>query len=122
MAWPSEAGGKGKIPPPNFGRYANPISIKGTDYAHHIITYPPGFSNLPTALHGEDYLIALRVWGLNEKWFEGRNQLKIYNPLTGKNQKMFLQYLYLANVPKNLARRNVQIPLHTVTWSMGFTL
>ena len=35
--------GEDPPPPPDFGRYAKPIPIKGTDYTHHIITYPPGF-------------------------------------------------------------------------------
>ena len=30
----------------------NPISIRGTDYAHLITTGIPGFSDLPTALQG----------------------------------------------------------------------
>ena len=34
--------------PPNI----NPISVKDADYAHHITTHPPGFSDLPTALTG----------------------------------------------------------------------
>ena len=32
-------------PPPDIGRVANPTSIEGADYAHHITS--PGFSNLP---------------------------------------------------------------------------
>ena len=36
--------------PPDFGRSVNPISTRGTDYAHLIITGTPGFSDLPTAL------------------------------------------------------------------------
>ena len=36
--------------PPDFGRSVNPISTRGTDYAHLIITGTSGFSHLPTAL------------------------------------------------------------------------
>ena len=37
---------------PDFDRSVNPISTRGTDYAHsHLITTgTPGFSDLPTAL------------------------------------------------------------------------
>ena len=35
---------------PDFGRSINPISTRGTDYAHLITTGTPGFSDLPTAL------------------------------------------------------------------------
>ena len=35
---------------PDFGRSVNPISKRGTDYAHLITTGTPGFSDLPTAL------------------------------------------------------------------------
>ena len=52
---------------PDFGRSVNPISTRGTDYAHLITTGTPGFSDLPTALNirllghidqidGEDFL------------------------------------------------------------------
>ena len=34
---------------PDFGRSVNPISTRGTDYAHLITTGTPGFSDLPTA-------------------------------------------------------------------------
>ena len=37
--------------PPDFGRSVNPISTRGTDYAHLITTGTPGFSDLPTALY-----------------------------------------------------------------------
>ena len=37
-------------PYPNFGRSVNPISTRGTNYAHIITTGTPGFSDLPTAL------------------------------------------------------------------------
>ena len=40
----------GAMAPPDFGRSVNPISTRGTDYAHLITTGTPGFSNLPTAL------------------------------------------------------------------------
>ena len=36
---------------PDFGRSVNPISTRGTDYAHLITSGTPGFSDLPTALH-----------------------------------------------------------------------
>ena len=35
---------------PYFGRSVNPISTRGTDYAHVITTGTPGLSDLPTAL------------------------------------------------------------------------
>ena len=35
---------------PDICRSVNPISTKGTDYAHLITTGTPGFSDLPTAL------------------------------------------------------------------------
>ena len=38
---------------PHFYRLVNPISIRGADYAHHINTGPPVFSDLPTALSVE---------------------------------------------------------------------
>ena len=37
--------------PPDFGRSVNPISNRGADYAHHITTGTPRFSELPTALY-----------------------------------------------------------------------
>ena len=45
---PGDAGGA--MAPPDFGRSGNPISTRGTDYAHLITTSTPGFSDLPTAL------------------------------------------------------------------------
>ena len=35
---------------PDFGRSVNPISTRGTDYAHLITNSTPGFLDLPTAL------------------------------------------------------------------------
>ena len=35
---------------PDFGRSVNPITARGTDYAHLITNGTPGFSELPTAL------------------------------------------------------------------------
>ena len=35
---------------PDFGRSVNPISTRGTDYAHLITSGTPGFSDLPTSL------------------------------------------------------------------------
>ena len=43
-------GAGGAMAPPDFGRSVNPISTRGTDYAHLITTGTPGFSDLPTAL------------------------------------------------------------------------
>ena len=43
----------GALAPLVFGRTVNPISTRGADYAHHITTGPPGFSDLPTALDSE---------------------------------------------------------------------
>ena len=45
---PGGAGGAMALP--DFGRSVNPISTKGTDYAHLITTGTAGFSDLPTAL------------------------------------------------------------------------
>ena len=45
-----ETWGKGAIAAKDLGKYANPISIKGADFALHITTRPSGFSDLPTAL------------------------------------------------------------------------
>ena len=48
-------GGKGAIcdlPPPDFGRYVNPISIRRVDYATPLLvttSLPPRFSDLPMA-------------------------------------------------------------------------
>ena len=35
---------------PYFGRSVNPSPTKGTDYAHHITSSPPGFKNLTKSL------------------------------------------------------------------------
>ena len=48
----SSLGVPGAMAPPDFGRSVNPISTRGTDYAHLITTDTPGFSALPTALNG----------------------------------------------------------------------
>ena len=45
-------GAGGAMAPPDFGRSVNPISTRGTDYAHLITTDTPGFLALPTALNG----------------------------------------------------------------------
>ena len=42
------------VPGGDFGRSVNPISTRGTDYAHLITTGTPVFSDLPTALLRED--------------------------------------------------------------------
>ena len=50
---PSKLGGGvwGRLPPPDFGRYVNPILIRGDDYAYCITTAPPSrFLELPTNL------------------------------------------------------------------------
>ena len=49
----SEPKGWGGSVPPGFGKSVNPISTRGTDYAHYYTTcpLPPGISKLPTALH-----------------------------------------------------------------------
>ena len=48
-------GGAGDVmTPPDFGRSVNPISTRGTDYAHLITTGTPGFSDLSTALYIEE--------------------------------------------------------------------
>ena len=44
----------GALEPPDFGRSVQPISTRGTDYAHLITTGTPGFSDLPTALRAEN--------------------------------------------------------------------
>ena len=41
-------GAMGAMAHPDFGRSVNPISTRGTDYAHLITTGTPGFSDLPT--------------------------------------------------------------------------
>ena len=38
----------GAMAPPDFGRSVNPISTRGTNYAHLITTDTPGFSDLST--------------------------------------------------------------------------
>ena len=43
-------GAVGAMTPPDFGRSVNPISTRGTDYAHLITTVTPEFSDTPTAL------------------------------------------------------------------------
>ena len=43
-------GALGAMAPPDFGRSVNPISTRGTDFAHLITNGTPGFSDLPTAL------------------------------------------------------------------------
>ena len=43
-------GGQGGLAHPEFGSSVNPITTRGTDYTHLIITGTPGFSDLPTAL------------------------------------------------------------------------
>ena len=51
---PSKLGGKGhwgECPPPDFGKYVNPISNRGDDYAYCITTAPFRFLDLPTALN-----------------------------------------------------------------------
>ena len=38
-------GGQGGLAHPEFGSSVNPITTRGTDYAHHITASPPGFEN-----------------------------------------------------------------------------
>ena len=45
-------GGWGVFSPIVFGITVNPISTKGTDYAHHSTTSPSGFSNLALEIEG----------------------------------------------------------------------
>ena len=45
-------GAGGAMTAPDFGRLVNPISTRGTDYAHITTTVTLGFSDLPTALLG----------------------------------------------------------------------
>jgi hypothetical protein len=40
----------GAMATPDFGRSVNPISTRGTDYAHLFTNGTPEFSDLPTAL------------------------------------------------------------------------
>ena len=48
-------GAEGAMAPTDFDRSVNPISTGGgADYAHHITTGTPGFSDLPTALRWQD--------------------------------------------------------------------
>ena len=48
----ARGGAGGASAPPIFDSSVNPISTRGgADYAHHITTSPPGFSDLATALH-----------------------------------------------------------------------
>ena len=44
---------------PDFGRSVDPISTRGTDYAHLITTGTLGFSDLPTALYCAVYACIL---------------------------------------------------------------
>ena len=54
---PGDAGGA--MVPPDFGRSGNPISTRGTDYAHLITTGIPEFSDLLTALILEEFGVHL---------------------------------------------------------------
>ena len=45
-------GGLGGFSPPVFGKTVNPISTRGTSYAHHNTMSPHGFSDLATDLDG----------------------------------------------------------------------
>ena len=49
-------GAGGAMAPPDFGRSVNPISTKGGRLCPLNTTGTPGFSDLPTALHGEGWL------------------------------------------------------------------
>ena len=45
----------------DFGRSVNPISTRGTEYAHQITTGTPGFSDHPTALSTQETSIEISV-------------------------------------------------------------
>ena len=47
---------------PDFGRSVNPISTRGTDYAHLITTGTTGFSDLPTALTIDNFVVFWFKW------------------------------------------------------------
>ena len=53
----------GAIAPKDLGKYANPISIKGADFALHITTRPSGFSDwlLQYYMKDSDYVYLLQV-------------------------------------------------------------
>ena len=53
---------------PDFGRSVNPISTRGTDFAHLITTGTPGFSDLPTALH--DTCWAFNYQGISPQFLQ----------------------------------------------------
>ena len=54
------SGGRGgRAAPPVFDRSVNPISTRGTRYAHHVATCPPGFSDLATALISSGKVFAI---------------------------------------------------------------
>ena len=54
---PEGGGALGAHDSPRFGQISHPYSDQGADYAHHIISYPPGFENLTTSLQTKvDYL------------------------------------------------------------------
>jgi hypothetical protein len=46
----SETGGGRAMALSDFDRSFKPISTRGTDYAHYITAYPPGFENLTASL------------------------------------------------------------------------
>ena len=54
-------GAGGAMAHPDFRRSVNPISTRGTDYAHLITTGIPRFSDLPTALDYNRESILLQV-------------------------------------------------------------
>ena len=54
-------GDGGAIAPPDFDIEVNPISTKEADYAHHIATPPPGFSDVPTVLICIDVMVKISI-------------------------------------------------------------
>ena len=52
----AEGAGDATMAPP-----VNPISPRAANYAHHIITYSPGFSDLPTALSSITFALEMQT-------------------------------------------------------------
>ena len=68
-------GAVGAMASPDFGRSVNPISIRGVDYAHHIITCPPGFPDLLPALTVPLYILKMQ---LHKKCFLKKDESTLY--------------------------------------------
>ena len=43
---------------PEFGSSVNPITTRGSDYAHYITASPPEFENPAAALHNKGFILA----------------------------------------------------------------